>query len=245
MRPEMAFYCILPISARAMAQDFAQSILHFYQSLTLTAPLPTGVEVLNPYQQADTMHLCELFYRKFYADTGQRVLLLGINPGRFGSGATGISFTDPIQLERACGIPNLLPKKAELSATFIYQVIEAFGGAHRFYRHFFISAVSPLGFVKHGKNINYYDDVRLLKAATSFILSSLEKLVAMNISRSVCYCIGEGKNFDYLNELNAQHGWFADIRPLAHPRFIMQYKRKQLGTYIDAWKQALESVLPG
>ena len=232
------------MSVYTMAHQFAQGVLDFYQSLVLTTRMPAGVEVLNPYRQVDTMALCKSFYEKYYNDTSERLLLLGINPGRFGSGATGISFTDPIQLERTCGIPNPLPKKPELSSTFVYQVIEALGGTHQFYRHFFISAVSPLGFIKNGKNINYYDEPQLTKAVAPFVLSSMEKLLTMNINRSVCFCIGEGKNLDYLSELNAKHGWFRDIRPLAHPRFIMQYKRKQLGTYIEVWKQALENALP-
>ena len=227
------------MSVYNMAHQFAQGVLDFYQSLVLTTRMPAGVEVLNPYQQVDTMALCKSFYEKYYNDTSERLLLLGINPGRFGSGATGISFTDPIQLERTCGIPNPLPKKPELSSTFVYQVIEALGGTHQFYHHFFISAVSPLGFTKNGKNINYYDEPQLTKAVAPFVLSSMEKLLTMNINRSVCFCIGEGKNFDYLSELNAKHGWFRDIRPLAHPRFIMQYKRKAVDLYVQNYLASL------
>jgi len=74
--------------------------------------------------------------------------LLGINPGRFGSGTTGVSFTDPIKLEKYCGIRNDLVKKAELSADFIYAMIIAYGGLESFYNRFFISSVSPLGFIQ-------------------------------------------------------------------------------------------------
>jgi hypothetical protein len=226
-----------------MAPTFAQTVLEFYKSLSLPGQLPARVSVLNPYRQSDVMRLCESFYRKYYEDRKQRVLLLGINPGRLGSGATGISFTDPIRLENPCGIANTLPKKPELSSTFVYQVIDAFGGTQPFYQRFFISAVSPLGFVKEGKNINYYDDPRLMSAVAPFVLSSMDKLLAMNISRSVCFCIGEGKNFNYLQTLNARHGWFGEIHPLAHPRFIMQYKRQQLHTYIDAWVRTLQRAM--
>ena len=50
----------------------------------------------------------------------QRHLLLGINPGRFGGGVTGIPFTDPIRLQNVCGIENNFEKKQELSSVFIY-----------------------------------------------------------------------------------------------------------------------------
>ena len=88
------------------------------------------------------------FYTKYYSDNNKRILLLGINPGRFGGGVTGIPFTDPVRLEKVCGIKNDFQKKQELSSVFIYEMIEAYGGAEKFYKQFYISAVSPLGFVK-------------------------------------------------------------------------------------------------
>ena len=97
---------------------WADRILSFYQSLTITAKLPKGVEVLNPYANADTFKYCSAFYHKYYEDNEPRTLILGINPGRYGAGLTGIPFTDPVKLEMICGIKNNLTKKAELSADF-------------------------------------------------------------------------------------------------------------------------------
>src|SRR5271154_652622 len=99
----------------------AEKILAFLSHLQLTTALPDGVEALNPYRDRTTWHLCEQFYRKYYSDRRVRTIILGINPGRFGGGLTGIPFTDPVKLETECGIPNTLKRKAELSADFIYQ----------------------------------------------------------------------------------------------------------------------------
>lgn len=194
---------------------------------------------MNPYQDSYTLSLCEQFYSNYYNDSEPRTLVLGINPGRFGSGTTGISFTDPVVLQEACGIKNDLLKKTELSASFIYQMIDVYGGPEKFYRNFFVSAVSPLGFTKNGKNINYYDDIKLQKAVSPFIVASINGLLKLNINRTKCFCIGEGKNFDFLMNLNQKYHWFETIVPLAHPRFIMQYKRKQLTSYIQHYIQAL------
>jgi len=188
---------------------------------------------MNPYANDYAFHLCELFYQKYYSDEKERTLLVGINPGRFGSGATGISFTDPIKLEKECGIENTLVKKPELSADFIYAMINAYGGPKKFYGNYFISAVSPLGFTKEGKNINYYDEPGLQKAVTPFILSAINGMIKLGISRKQCFCIGEGKNLAFLSKLNEEHHWFEEIIPLAHPRFIMQYKRKSVNKYIN------------
>jgi hypothetical protein len=46
------------------------------------------------------MKICSSFYQKYYADNKKRSLIIGINPGRFGAGVTGIPFTDPIRLKR-------------------------------------------------------------------------------------------------------------------------------------------------
>lgn len=217
----------------------SETILSFYQGLVPPPRLPKGILVMNPYRDTYIQGICRQFYEKYYHDTQPRTLMLGINPGRFGSGTTGISFTDPIRLETACGIPNTLQKKPELSADFIYRMIEAFGGPGSFYRKYFISAVSPLGFTRDGKNINYYDDKKLEQAIRPFATSCISRVVEMGMSRDRCYSIGEGKNYAFLVKLNEEHGWFNEILPLAHPRFIMQYRRKQLAQHIKGYLDQL------
>lgn len=194
---------------------------------------------MNPYKDKYTMGLCDKFYQKYYHDVPSRTLMLGINPGRFGSGTTGISFTDPVKLEKICGIKNTLPKKTELSADFIYRMIEAYGGPKAFYQNYFISSVSPLGFTREGKNLNYYDDKKLQMAVTPFVIDSINRIMKIGINPDKCFCIGEGKNFDFLNKLNEGHHWFGEIIPLPHPRFIMQYRRRKVLTYIERYLKLL------
>src|SRR5690606_4984446 len=119
---------------------FATNVLKFYKALKIDVPLPAGIEVLNPYVDKRTFELCRQFYNKYYGDDVERIAILGINPGRFGAGLTGIPFTDPQKLEERCGIANDLPKKPELSAQFMYRVFDAYGGLDVFCRRFFISS---------------------------------------------------------------------------------------------------------
>ncbi len=222
-----------------MNKTLADHILTFNRSLSIKAKLPEGVEVLNPFQHDDTFSLCKTFYRKYYSDQHSRTLIAGINPGRFGAGLTGIPFTDPAKLITKCGIENSLPKKAELSADFIYQVIDAYGGNEAFYNRYYFSSLSPLGFVMNGKNLNYYDNKELQTAVTPFIVHSLKTQLDFGLNREVCYCLGEGKNAAFFTTLNQRHGFFKEIIALPHPRFIMQYKRKKLAGYIQLYIDTL------
>jgi hypothetical protein len=214
---------------------FSDKILKFLFHLQLPFKLPKDVEVLDAHQHEDVQHACKSFYNKYYNDDEKRYLLLGINPGRFGGGVTGIPFTDPIRLEKVCGIKNDFQKKQELSSVFIYDMIEAFGGAEKFYKQFYFSAVSPLGFVKHGKNLNYYDDKNLLEKIQPFIINCMNEQIAFGINTDVCFCIGEGENFKYLQKLNASQNWFNKIETVPHPRFIMQYRVKRKEEFIQQY----------
>jgi len=213
----------------------AAKILTFLQQLEPTFPLPNSIAVMNPFRQPDTLRLCHLFYQKFYNDRHPRSLILGINPGRFGGGITGIPFTDPVRLQSGCGIDNDFPKRQELSSVFIYDMIAAFGGPALFYSQYYISSISPLGFTRDQKNLNYYDDKQLEDGIRAFVVSCLQQQLQFGLKTGTVYCLGEGKNFAYLSKLNRDYRFFDKVVALAHPRFIMQYKLKTKQQYIEQY----------
>ncbi len=219
----------------------SDQILSFYQSLNITSDIPGNVEVLNPFQNPDAMKVVTDFYQKFYADQNERILLMGINPGRFGAGITGIPFTDPIRLEEACGIPNNFQKKPELSSVFVYEMIDAYGGTSKFYKKFFVSAVSPLGFTKNNKNLNYYDIPALQEKLLPFITNTIEQQLEMGMNRKVCFSLGMGKNYRFLKELNSKRQYFKQLIPLGHPRWIMQYRLKKKDDFISEYVAKLSN----
>ncbi len=219
---------------------FADQILLFLEALQLNIDLADDIELMNPYKDNAAMHICTQFYKKYYNDNDQRHMIIGINPGRFGGGVTGIPFTDPIRLKTACGIENNWQQKQELSSLFVYDVINAFGGAEKFYKEFYITAVSPLGFTKHGKNLNYYDDKNLEKEIKDFVINCMQKQLKFGINTDVAFCLGDGKNYKYLSKLNKEQKFFKKIVPLSHPRFIMQYKLKKKEEYIQSYLDKLK-----
>jgi hypothetical protein len=221
-------------------KTWAQHLYDFYLSLEPKQKLPNGVQWLYPQQNEDVMNVVGTFLRKYFNDSDERTLLLGINPGRFGAGITGVNFTAAKQLTEDCGIEHPFGKGSELSAEFIYAMINAYGGPRKFYSEFFIGSVCPLGFVKEGKNLNYYDDTRLQNAVEPFIIQNIERQLSFPADRSRCLCIGGEKNYRYLSKLNDAHKWFGEIVPLPHPRFIMQYRRKQLPQFIQLYLETLK-----
>src|SRR3972149_2843533 len=152
---------------------FSSKAIDYFSNLKSPVKLPPQIEVLNPYENDAVKNTVNAFYQKFYNDDRKRIYILGINPGRFGGGLTGISFTDPVVLRKHCGIANRLGTKEELSSKFVYQVINHFGGVNKFFSNFFLSAIYSLALIKDGKNYNYYDDKKLFPLLKPHLKTSL------------------------------------------------------------------------
>lgn len=245
-------YCGRVISIRKSVflsvMTFAEKVIRFNKNLHYTGePLPKGIRIMNPFRESnDAMTIVEAFYKKYYNDNRQRHIILGINPGRFGGGITGIPFTDPKRLMSECHI-NYNGKPAhEPSSVFIYKAIHAYGGVTKFYHDFFINSPCPLGFTsdKNGKeiNYNYYDSNELMSAVKGFMIDSIKDLINLGISTDACICLGTGKNEKILNRLNNEYKFFGKIIAVEHPRYIMQYKSKAIDLYIKKYIDLLNAI---
>ena len=227
---------------------FAGEVIRFLTELEYRGSVPEGISVMNPFRyNPKIIPVISKFYHKFYNDDLSRHLILGINPGRFGAGVTGIPFTDSIRLSGKCGVSIPDIDTFETSSVYIYEMIDTYGGVEKFYKKFFISAVCPLGFTttsSKGKivNYNYYDNKELTKAVKSFIISSLNNQLKFGIARDTCFCLGTGKNYSFLVQLNNELRLFDTIVPLEHPRYIMQYKSKQKDFYINRYIEEFHKV---
>ena len=70
---------------------------------------------------------------------------------------------------------------------------------------------------------------------TPFIISSIQKQIALGFKTDFCICIGGDKNLKFFSALNKEYKFFDEIVPLPHPRFIMQYRRKHKENYIQQY----------
>ncbi len=225
---------------------FAEKVIHFNRNLSLDTDLPDGIKVMNPFRENPrALEISSAFYLKYYNDHRKRRLILGINPVRFGAGLTGIPFTDTKRLREKCGLEIQGVKSHEPSSVFVYEVIDAYGGVDSFYQDYYINSPSPLGFLKkssNGKeiNFNYYDSKKLQHLLKDFMVDSINAHISMGIITDVAFCLGSGKNFRFLKELNEAHHFFEKLIPLEHPRYIMQYRSKEKAEFIKKYLDALK-----
>jgi hypothetical protein len=232
-----------------MSANLANRIIAFNKALQFTGTMPPGIRIMNPFQEGkEALQASSAFYKKYYNDRAKRFLILGINPGRFGGGITGIPFTDPKRLVQACGIPFGGANAHEPSSAYVYEMIAAFGGPDAFYRHFYINSLCPLGFTAArpgGKevNYNYYDSPALTAAVYDFMVWNVQQQIALGMHTHTCFCFGTGKNETFLRKLNDRFGFFENIVALEHPRYIMQYKSKEKERYISKYVEAFRGMV--
>lgn len=219
----------------------SDKILKFYRRLKLPQGIAHDIEVLNPFQEWRVQQIIADFYSRFYRDANKRVFLIGINPGRFGAGITGLPFTDPIRLREV--LPKYqLPGGRELSSVFIYEVIEAFGGLEKFYGKFYFTSVSPLGFIFQGKNLNYYDSPSLFESLKPWMKSQMEDQLTGWGDESIAVVIGKGHNLKHFEALNGTNRWFKEVISIPHPRWVMQYRLRKKDFYIREIVRILDSL---
>ncbi|MEO5890509.1 MAG: uracil-DNA glycosylase family protein [Ferruginibacter sp.] len=230
-------------------KTFADHVIAFNKKVDFKGDLPAGISMMNPFREdKNIIPLSSLFYKKYYNDTRSRHMILGINPGRFGGGVTGIPFTDSKRLIEKCHIKYKGKETHETSSVFVYEMIDAYGGVMKFYNNFYINSICPLGFTATGSrgkeiNYNYYDSRELTAAVYDFIVESIQKQISFGIETDTCFCFGNGKNEKFLRQLNEEKQFFKNIVALEHPRFIMQYKSKTKQFYIDKYVSAFSKVV--
>jgi hypothetical protein len=122
-------------------------------------------------------------------------------------------------------------------------MIRAYGGSEKFYSHYYINSICPLGFIEKNKkgnwvNCNYYDYPELFEATKDFIITTLKEQIAFGIDTSVCYILGK-KNAKFFKKINEEAKLFDSFVVFDHPRYIVQYKLKQKEAYIEKYLNEL------
>jgi hypothetical protein len=229
-------------------KTFAEKIISFNKNLSFTGSLPNNISIMNPFKEnKEALKISSEFYKKFYNDFHKRHIIFGINPGRFGAGVTGVPFTDTKRLLSECQIAFPGKSTHEPSSTFVYEVINKYGGVEKFCKDIYIQSICPLGFTivnDKGKevNYNYYDSKELTDCVYDFIIWNIKKQISFGVSTDICFLFGTGKNEKFFRQLNDEFEFFKKVIPLEHPRFIMQYKSKSKRFYVDKYLKAFAEI---
>ncbi len=198
-------------------------------------PIPQGFEILCPYTEHEVQRVVRCFYDRYLRVGPPRLALYGINPGRFGAGITGLAFTDPWALNHQLNIPTSLDGRREPSAVFISAVIDAYGGAQAFYDDVLLTAFSPLGFVRSGVNVNFYDDAALQRAIVPFVAEHVDAVREAGAPSATIVILGSGKLRQFVERHLAPTRRFNHVVALDHPRYIMQYRRATMDRYVEQY----------
>lgn len=230
------------------SKTVAQEILEFNDNLgRVSLEVLKGFNLINAFNgvNKDTVkRVLYKFYTKYYNDTDKRFMILGSSPARRGTALTGVPFEDVNHLQKDTGISIDAFGANKRSSSFLYEVMEEYGGRQNFYKQFYMSFVCPLGIEKinlkgNWVNCNYYENAALKKCLHTFIVDSLRCQIDFNIDTSVCFCIGSGENFKFLTNINDEYHFFDTIVPLEHPRFIMQYNADRKEEFIQKYVNTL------
>ena len=232
-----------------MVKKNSEKILNYCENLSkIKINIDDKYIIINPYNDINKEKIKLIttkFYNKFYSDNKKRRLILGSNPARRASAVTGIPYEDAIHLQKETGIfiDNFYVNKS--SSNFLYDVIDEYGGCSKFYSDFYMNFVFPLGIAQinskgNETNCNYYEVKKFEDVFDKYIIESIKEILTFNIDTSICYCIGSGKNYEYLLKINKKYNFFKEIIPLEHPRFIMQYNSKNKDLYLKKYLDALK-----
>jgi len=228
------------------SESFAQFVERFLTQVSISDHLPSGIEILQPYGNPEVRRVLHEMCVRYYSSSSRRIGVWGINPGRFGAGLTGLSFTDPWAVHHDLGITTTLSGRREMSAEFISMVIAAYGGPTSFYHDVYMSALSPLGFIRDGVNINFYDDPALEKLMTPNIIRWMNDVFEHRVRRDVTILLGSGKLRTFMERSVREAAGVSEVVYLDHPRYIMQYRRRDVvryvQLYVDTIRQAVDSA---
>jgi hypothetical protein len=230
---ELSFYFMKQFTT------FADKAINFFSNIEDPIPGHSEIKSMSIFQNDSVRENIRLFYQKYYSDADKRTFVIGINPGRLGSGVTGIPFTDTHTLHTLLDISQKSTISKEPTSQFVSQLIKQYPNPADFYKKYFLTSLSPVGFTKNNKNFNFYDDMDFYRKIKPYLIESLRRQLSLGaLPKAIVW--GKGKNYSLIKQINDEYNFFTEITPLEHPRYVIQYKRSELEDYILHQKSVFE-----
>jgi hypothetical protein len=123
----------------------------YIESRELPAMLQAeGIRIIGEF--TSNWRTIERFHEEYYCDGYPRTVICGLNPGQHGAGKTGLPFVDFSSLSKL--LSGVTRSDTERTAQFFFEIVSHFG-AKAFYRSFYVTNVSWVGFLNGKCNVNY------------------------------------------------------------------------------------------
>ncbi|MEY2342744.1 uracil-DNA glycosylase family protein [Acidithiobacillus sp. IBUN Pt1247-S3] len=188
-----------------------------------------GISILQdflPYRS-----IAEQFWQQYIPEPLPQTVILGLNPGRLGAGLTGIPLLDFRSLASLFPDGRLPRNDTEPSANFFHRVVQNVG-AEKFYREFYVSNVSAVGYLRDNKNCNYHE----LPDAAQRIVE--ERFVAEMAVVAPKRIIALGREVEATVQRLFPDG-SVRISHLPHPSWIMTYRLREAQSWVRRYTQML------
>ena len=172
------------------------------------------------------------FWKKFYGAHVPRVVICGLNPGRFGASKTGIPFVDFQSLSQL--VPGVHRLDSEKSSNFFFKVIHSFG-VEAFFQNFYVTNIASVGFVRDGKNLNYpelpVDALAMVERNFQTEMEVVQPFQFISLGAEV----QQTARKLLTNTVNCT------LR-LPHPSWVTTYRSCELHTWVEKYVEALKVV---
>ena len=204
----------------------------------------SDIEIIK--KESDALKNQALFDEKYYHENFPKIDLCGINPGIKGAGVTGVPFVDMTTLSERLPDNNITfeGKGAEPSAQFFNEIVDhSEFGDKKFYKHFYVTNFSWVGFAKKSNNStkiinhNYH---KLNLEAQQYISSAFMREMAL-INPTVIIPLGMEVEKSLKKLFNNSKIKIEDM--LTHPSRCMMGKIKRKPKCISDYINRLQSYI--
>ena len=175
--------------------------------------------------------IAEQFWQQYVPEPLPQTVIVGLNPGRMGAGLTGVPLLDFRSLTNLLPDARLPRNDTEPSANFFHRVAQHIG-AEKFYRQFYVSNVSAVGYLRDNKNCNYHD---LPDAAQQIVEQRFRDEMAVVAPKRI---IALGREVEATVQRLYDDGAIR-ISHLPHPSWIMTYRLREAQSWVRRYTQML------
>lgn len=218
-----------------LAEQYFEDFNEFKQNFSSTLA-QNDIVVLDDF--LNNKDNIEKYYDKYVDFDSDKIVLCGLNPGRFGAGLTGVPFIDFKSLSKM--LSNIKKDDGESSAQFFFELVKKFG-IEKFYKICYVTNISKFGYSKKSsaKNVNY---PKLPNSAQDWLFKRfIEEMNLIKPKVIIPLSDDVAKTLKVLTQ--AQQLDYKIAPKLNHPAWVMTYKKKDKNLWLQKYYETIMSLI--